>query len=44
MPSLFPATLRRATRIAVAAGSLLAPAVPASELPVSAIEFSPAVM
>lgn len=43
MPSLFHAKLRRATRIAVAAGSLLAPAVPASELPVSAIEFSPAV-
>jgi hypothetical protein len=43
MPGLFHATLRRATRIAVAAGSLLAPAVPAGELPVSAIEFSPVV-
>jgi len=43
MPGLFHATLTRATRIAVAAGSLLAPAVSAGELPVSAIEFSPVV-
>jgi hypothetical protein len=43
MPGLLHATLSRATRIAVAAGSLLAPAAPASELPVSAIDFSPAV-
>jgi hypothetical protein len=43
MPSLSHVAFSRAARIAVAAGSLLAPALLAGELPVSAIDFSPAV-